>query len=92
MRMVDNNENIEIVRTFLMLAQNLGMGVVAEGVETKERLALLRNLGCENGQSYFFSRPVSVGGVEKIISDTYTHSDGSPDIQHNVRAIRPARW
>ncbi|MDQ1522806.1 MAG: hypothetical protein QOE47_730, partial [Pyrinomonadaceae bacterium] len=90
MRMVDNNENIEIVRTILMLAQNLGMDVVAEGVETKEQLALLRKLGCENGQGYFFSRPVSVGGAEKIISDTYSHSESSPDVQHNVRAIRPA--
>ncbi|MGI9105186.1 MAG: putative bifunctional diguanylate cyclase/phosphodiesterase [Pyrinomonadaceae bacterium] len=89
MRMVDNNENIEIVRTILMLAQNLGMDVVAEGVETKEQLALLRKLGCENGQGYFFSRPVSVGGAEKIISDTYSHADSSPDMQ-NVRALRPA--
>jgi diguanylate cyclase (GGDEF)-like protein/PAS domain S-box-containing protein len=90
MRMVDNNENIEIVRTILMLAQNLGMDVVAEGVETKEQLALLRKLGCENGQGYFFSRPVSVGGAEKIIADTYAHADSSPDRQQNVRPIRPA--
>jgi EAL domain-containing protein (putative c-di-GMP-specific phosphodiesterase class I) len=90
MRMVDNNENIEIVRTILMLAQNLGMDVVAEGVETKEQLALLRKLGCENGQGYFFSRPVSVGGAEKIISDTYAHAETSPDVQNNVRPIRPA--
>jgi len=91
MRMVDNNENIEIVRTILMLAQNLGMDVVAEGVETKEQLALLRKLGCENGQGYFFSRPVSVGGAEKLIADTYAHTDGSLDIQQpNVRALRPA--
>jgi EAL domain-containing protein (putative c-di-GMP-specific phosphodiesterase class I) len=71
-RMVDNNENIEIVRTILMLAKNLGMDVVAEGVETKEQLALLRKLGCENGQGYFFSKPTSVSGAEKLISDTCT--------------------
>ena len=90
MRMVDNNENIEIVRTILMLAQNLGMDVVAEGVETKEQLALLRKLGCENGQGYFFSRPVSVGGAEKIISDTYSHSEATMDVNNVVRPIRPA--
>jgi EAL domain-containing protein (putative c-di-GMP-specific phosphodiesterase class I) len=55
-----------------MLAQNLGMDVVAEGVETKEQLALLRKLGCENGQGYFFSRPVSVGGAEKIVVESST--------------------
>ena len=89
MQMVDNNENIEIVRTIVMLAQNLGMDVVAEGVETKEQLALLRKLGCENGQGYFFSRPVSVGGAEKIISDTYTHALPAEN-QAEVKAIRPA--
>jgi diguanylate cyclase (GGDEF)-like protein/PAS domain S-box-containing protein len=88
-QMVDNNENIEIVRTIVMLAQNLGMDVVAEGVETKEQLALLRKLGCENGQGYFFSRPVSVGGAEKIISDTYTHAQpAQPD--EESKGIRPA--
>src|SRR5438045_2718705 len=88
-QMVDNNENIEIVRTIVMLAQNLGMDVVAEGVETKEQLALLRKLGCENGQGYFFSRPVSVGGAEKIISDTYSHSQPAL-ADEETKAIRPA--
>ena len=69
---VDNNENIEIVRTIVMLAQNLGLDVVAEGVETKEQLALLRKLGCEHGQGYFFSKPTSIGGAEKLISDVLT--------------------
>ncbi|HVF48494.1 MAG TPA: EAL domain-containing protein [Pyrinomonadaceae bacterium] len=69
--MAENNENMEIVRTIIMLAQNLGMDVVAEGVETNEQLSLLRKLGCENGQGYFFSKPVYQEGAEKIISDTY---------------------
>jgi EAL domain-containing protein (putative c-di-GMP-specific phosphodiesterase class I) len=77
-RMVDNNENIEIVRTIVMLAQNLGLDVVAEGVETNEQLALLRKLGCENGQGHFFSKPTDVAGAEKIIFDTYTLIDTSP--------------
>ncbi|MGB8509646.1 MAG: EAL domain-containing protein [Pyrinomonadaceae bacterium] len=70
-RMTENNENVEIVRTIVVLAQNLGMDVVAEGVETNDQLALLRKLGCENGQGYFFSKPVSHEGAEKIISETY---------------------
>jgi diguanylate cyclase (GGDEF)-like protein/PAS domain S-box-containing protein len=76
-RMVDNSENIEIVRTIIMLAQVLGMDVVAEGVETKEQLALLRKLGCENGQGYYFSRPTSTTEAEKIISDTYARPQSS---------------
>jgi diguanylate cyclase (GGDEF)-like protein/PAS domain S-box-containing protein len=70
-RMAANNENTEIVRTIVVLAQNLGMDVVAEGVETNEQLTILRTLGCEHGQGYFFSKPVNKTGAEKIISETY---------------------
>jgi diguanylate cyclase (GGDEF)-like protein/PAS domain S-box-containing protein len=70
-RMSENNENCEIVRTIVVLAQNLGMDVVAEGVETNEQLVLLQKLGCENGQGYFFSKPVNAEGAEKIIAETY---------------------
>jgi diguanylate cyclase (GGDEF)-like protein/PAS domain S-box-containing protein len=70
-RMSENNENTEIVRTIVVLAQNLGMDVVAEGVETNEQLVLLQKLGCENGQGYFFSKPVNSDGAEKIILETY---------------------
>jgi diguanylate cyclase (GGDEF)-like protein/PAS domain S-box-containing protein len=70
-RMSENNENTEIVRTVVVLAQNLGMDVVAEGVETNEQLVLLRKLGCENGQGYFFSKPVNSDGAKKIIAETY---------------------
>jgi EAL domain-containing protein (putative c-di-GMP-specific phosphodiesterase class I) len=70
-RMTDNQENAEIVRTIVVLAQNLGMDVVAEGVETNDQLVLLKKLGCENGQGYFFSKPVNPDGAERIIADTY---------------------
>ncbi|MDQ3805237.1 MAG: EAL domain-containing protein [Acidobacteriota bacterium] len=70
-RMTENSENMEIVRTIVVLAQNLGMDVVAEGVETNEQLVLLQKLGCENGQGYFFSKPVDHQGAEKIIAETY---------------------
>ncbi len=66
-----DRENVEIVRTILMLAENLGMDVVAEGVETQEQMTLLRNLFCQSGQGYFFSKPVSVAVAEELISETY---------------------
>ena len=70
-RIVNDKENIEIVRTILMLAENLGMDVVAEGVETQEQMALLRQLSCQSGQGYFFSKPMRVHEAEQIIADTY---------------------
>ncbi|HZB46322.1 MAG TPA: EAL domain-containing protein, partial [Pyrinomonadaceae bacterium] len=69
-QMSENNENTEIVRTIVVLAQNLGMDVVAEGVETNDQLALLRQLGCEYGQGYYFSKPVSSAEAGGIIADT----------------------
>jgi EAL domain-containing protein (putative c-di-GMP-specific phosphodiesterase class I) len=71
-RMVENNENAEIVRTISGLAQNLGMDVVAEGVETREQLEILRSLGCQYGQGYFFSKPVDIRGAEAFICQTYS--------------------
>lgn len=61
-QMMENEENLAIVRTIVALAQNLGMDVVAEGVETEEQLLLLRKLECENGQGYLFSTPL--GGLQ----------------------------
>jgi diguanylate cyclase (GGDEF)-like protein/PAS domain S-box-containing protein len=69
-RMASNAENVEIVRTIIMLAQVLGMDVVAEGVETKDQLKVLRDLKCEYGQGYYFSRPSSPADAERIIVET----------------------
>lgn len=52
------HESVEILRTIVMLAHNLGKHVVAEGVETAEQVALLRSLHCSYGQGYFFSPPI----------------------------------
>ena len=46
------------VRLIVALAQTLGMEIVAEGTETSEQVDFLRQLGCEYGQGYYFSRPV----------------------------------
>ena len=73
-KMTENGENAEIVRTIVVLAQNLGMDVVAEGVETNEQLVLLRALGCEFGQGYLFSKPVGVELAEEFISNNYSPS------------------
>ena len=61
-------ENIEIVRTIVSLADNMGMEVVAEGVETLSQLSQLRKLNCQYGQGYLFSRPVDAASVTAWIS------------------------
>jgi|KBSSwiStaDraftv2_1062776.scaffolds.fasta_scaffold01052_3 PAS domain S-box/diguanylate cyclase (GGDEF) domain len=69
-RMTGENENTEIIRTILSLAQNFRMDVVAEGVETLDQVTKLRSFGCEAGQGYFFSRPLPVEEAGALLVQT----------------------
>lgn len=60
-------EDSHIVQTVIMLGHNLGMDIVAEGVETAEQLTQLRALKCEYGQGYFFSKPVPSEAIEQLL-------------------------
>jgi EAL domain-containing protein (putative c-di-GMP-specific phosphodiesterase class I) len=51
-----------------MLAQNLHLNAVAEGIETEDQLRQLQTLGCEFGQGYLFSKPVAVAEAQKLLS------------------------
>ncbi len=65
--MLNNSESQEIVKTILSLGRNLRMKVVAEGVETREQMALLKSLGCEFAQGFLFSRPLDVAAVARTL-------------------------
>ena len=58
-----------IVRTIAALAHNLGLKVVAEGVETAEQLEELRELRCEYAQGYLFSRPLDAADAGRMLAD-----------------------
>jgi diguanylate cyclase (GGDEF)-like protein/PAS domain S-box-containing protein len=66
-RIGPRGENLEIVRTIVSLAQVLGLDVVAEGVETARQLAQLQDLGCQLGQGYFFSRPLTAQAASAML-------------------------
>jgi EAL domain-containing protein (putative c-di-GMP-specific phosphodiesterase class I) len=57
-KMDDDEKSAAIVKTILLLGENLGIEVVAEGIETPEQLQILCSLGCRLGQGYYFSEPV----------------------------------
>jgi PAS domain S-box-containing protein len=61
-------ETHEIVRIIIMLAHNLGLKVVAEGIEKQEQMDMLKHLGCELGQGYLFSKPASAGTIEQLLT------------------------
>jgi diguanylate cyclase (GGDEF)-like protein/PAS domain S-box-containing protein len=56
--MLDDPSDLEIVKATIALAHALGMEIIAEGVETSEQLALLKELNCDAAQGYYYSRPV----------------------------------
>ncbi|TVQ58158.1 MAG: EAL domain-containing protein [Spirulina sp. DLM2.Bin59] len=67
----------EIIKTIIALAHNLGMNVVAEGVETAAQIHYLRALGCEFGQGYFFARPLPAA-VATVLAQSLNLGDFTP--------------
>ncbi|HET9912800.1 MAG TPA: EAL domain-containing protein [Anaerolineales bacterium] len=61
----------EIVRTILALAHDLGMKVVAEGIETDEQLSKLNAMECEYGQGYLFTKPVESQAAEALLAKSF---------------------
>jgi len=61
-------EKSKIVNTVIALAENLGIDVIAEGVETSEQAYLLQELKCQFGQGYLFSRPLDSQATEALIA------------------------
>lgn len=66
-KMCIDDESREIVRIIIMLAHNLGLAAVAEGVETAEQVQELMGLECDQAQGYFFSRPVGQQASEDFL-------------------------
>ena len=64
-------EDDEMVRTIIALGRNLDLKVVAEGVETPEQAAKLRELGCEFAQGFYFSVPVNAQEATDLIAEEH---------------------
>ncbi len=65
-----DQRNAAIVRSTIELGHNLGLTVVAEGVETDHELAELRRYGCDAAQGYLFARPMPAPALERWLSGT----------------------
>jgi len=69
-----SNRNLEILRKIMAMSQDLGMGMIATGVETIGQIAQLKALKCVYGQGYFFSKPVEGSQVGKLIGGRAVNS------------------
>ena len=82
--METRNDVRDIVGAVTGLARQLGLEVIAEGVETGGQLALVRSLGCEYVQGYFFSKPVDRERAAELLRT------GFPPLPGSEREVAPA--
>lgn len=68
--MAYSDDSVAIVRAVIDLAKNLKMTTTAEGVETRELLDMLADIGCTEAQGYFLGRPMPVADARNLIRDT----------------------
>lgn len=64
----DNEPDAAIVRSIIMLSQNIGVGTTAEGIETEDQLTSVASEGCTLGQGYLFSRPLTADDATMFIT------------------------
>jgi diguanylate cyclase (GGDEF)-like protein len=68
---IEHAEGSTLIASMIAMAHALGMRVVAEGVESHRQMQLLRALGCDEGQGYFFSRPVPPGENQALSAPAF---------------------
>ena len=73
--LLGGGENEAIIRAVLAMAHSLGMRVTAEGVESAEQARMLKYLGCDFLQGYYFSRPVAADDIAALHSRTWQFDD-----------------
>jgi EAL domain-containing protein (putative c-di-GMP-specific phosphodiesterase class I) len=66
--MTTDANDASITKSVILLGQSLNLSVIAEGVETAEQLALLKQYGCDEVQGYYFSRPVPQNELAQLLS------------------------
>ena len=77
--MLESRKALELVRSILQVADSLGLPVVAEGIETVEQCVMLRNLGCPQGQGYYFAHPAPAEVAGETLGRTLPFSSSEVD-------------
>jgi EAL domain-containing protein (putative c-di-GMP-specific phosphodiesterase class I) len=79
-RSLNSNEKaIELIQSFIAMAQNLNLTAMAEGVENQEQLRLLRSLDCQAAQGYLFDRPLTADDATDVLQANWLGRKASID-------------
>lgn len=73
-RQIDIPEGVSMVKAIIDLGRNLGMRLIAEGVETELEATTLQGLGCERAQGYYFSRPLGPAQLASLLENSLLKS------------------
>jgi EAL domain-containing protein (putative c-di-GMP-specific phosphodiesterase class I) len=77
--MDEREDCVIIIQSVAAMAERLGMSVTAEGIETDEQLAIVREAGCTHGQGYRFGRPMPAADAARLIAED-VNRDGQYEI------------
>ena len=69
-KIIDDTDAAAIVRSLIVMAHNLGLQVIAEGVETQAQAEFLLGEGCEEAQGVLYGEPVPAADFEKYLKAT----------------------
>jgi len=83
--MENERDNAVIVRSIIDLGHNLGLKVIAEGVETWESQNMLRDFDCDEAQGFFYSRPVPASATTHFL--THSREQMVPQFEPQISAI-----
>ncbi|MBE9105706.1 EAL domain-containing protein [Nostoc cf. edaphicum LEGE 07299] len=78
-QMQEGNRNYQVVSTIIALSNQLGLAVIAEGIETPQQLQWLQELGCEFGQGYVFSKPLRHETAEVLLASQIMYLSSGED-------------
>lgn len=67
--LIETSDNSDIVAVIIQLAKGLELSSVAEGIETKKQADFLKNLNCEYGQGYYYSRPIPFDKMIELLKE-----------------------
>jgi EAL domain-containing protein (putative c-di-GMP-specific phosphodiesterase class I) len=88
-RMTLDRKSEAVMRSIVSLGAELGMEVIAEGVETERQLKMLINMGCPQAQGYLLGRPMCAEQARIVLSKAW----GNRPARHKAKAeLAPSRW